>query len=571
MGFYLNSRTAYTLYKNESNKPYFVDKSHMLEELFSLVREGNNYICLTRPRRFGKTIMANMIASFFSKAYDAKPLFDRLAVAASEEYETYRNKYDVIYVPFNDVPGNCDSYAKYIQRIEQRLSKDLIKEFPDVDFEEGDALWDMLMTLYMEHPDIQIIFVLDEWDFVFHQDFVSDADKKAYLAFLRSLLKDRPYVRLAYMTGILPISSHTAYATLESVDSIVDASGESLQAVFPADASYSSGSELNMFAEYTMAKSRMFSEYFGFFDSEVDMLYERYEKQQKAPLMVSREELKRWYDGYTTPSGLRLYNPRSVVLALSNNSLDNYWTSSGPYDEMFYYIRNNVDSVRDDLALMVSGACIPAKIQEYAATSQELKTKDEIFSAMVVYGFLSYENGTVSIPNKELMDKFSDMLKKESSFGYVYRLARASEKMLRATLAGDTETMERILELAHDTEVPIFSYNHETELSAVVNLVYLSARDCYRVEREEKAGKGFVDYIFYPETPAAETGIILELKVDHSPEEAISQIKEKNYAAGFLKTAAWREGKTKRILLVGIGYDKVKKKHRCKVETVSTI
>lgn len=535
MGFYLNSMTAYTLYENESKKPYFVDKSHMLEELFPLIREGNNYICLTRPRRFGKTIMANMIASFFSKACDSRMLFDRLAVADAKAYEEYRNQYNVVHISFNDVPRDCKSYGQYIMRIEKRLGKDLAREFPDVEFDPGDALWDLFMTLYMEHPQIQFIFVLDEWDFIFHQDFVTDADKKEYLAFLRSLLKDRPYVRLAYMTGILPISK------------------------------YSSGSELNMFVEYTMAKSRMFGGYFGFSDPEVDMLYERYCKVQAPPLLVSREELKRWYDGYATPSGIRLYNPRSVVLALSSNSLDNYWTSSGPYDEIFYYIRNNVDSVRDDLALMAAGQCVPAKIQEYAATSQSLRTKEEIMSAMVVYGFLSYENGTVSIPNKELMDRFSDMLKKESSLGYVYQLARASEKMLRATLAGDTGTMEQIMELAHDMETPILSYNHETELSAVVNLVYLSARDMYRVEREEKAGKGFVDFIFYPETPAAADGMILELKVDHSPEEAINQIKEKNYMARFLGSKQ-RDGKQQRILLVGIGYDRAEKKHHCKVE-----
>ena len=108
---------------------------------------------------------------------------------------------------------------------------------------------------------------------------------------------------------------------------------------------------------------------------------------------------------------------------------------------------------------------------------------------MVVYGFLSYENGKVSIPNKELMDRFDEMLQREPSLGYVYRLARASDRMLEATLSGDVDTMAEILELAHDTEVPLLRYNNETELSAVVNLVYLSARDRYRVEREDKSGQ----------------------------------------------------------------------------------
>ena len=148
-----------------------------------------------------------------------------------------------------------------------------------------------------------------------------------------------------------------------------------------------------------------------------------------------------------------------MVLALVNNNLDNYWTSSGPYDEIFCYIRNNVDSVRDDLVLMVSGTSVPLKLQLYAATSQNLKTKEEILSAMVVYGFLSYENGAVSIPNKELMDKFADMMMRKASLGYVYQLAKESERMLKATLAGDTDTMEEILELVHDTVTPILAKN----------------------------------------------------------------------------------------------------------------
>ena len=538
MGFYLNSRAAYSLYKNEVEQPYFVDKSAMLKELFPFVQTGNKHICVTRPRRFGKTIMANMIASFFSKACDVRDIFDRLAIAEDEEYEIYRNKYHVIQISFNDVPRNCSSYNQYIDRIEKRLLKDLQMEYPEVEFDSEDAVWDSFMMLYMVHPEIQFVFVMDEWDFIFHQDFVSESDKKAYLIFLRCLLKDRPYVRLAYMTGILPISK------------------------------YSSGSELNMFAEYTMVNSRMFSEYFGFTDEEVDLLYGRYCKVQEKPFFVDREELRRWYDGYATPSGVRLYNPRSVVLALSNNNLDNYWTSSGPYDEIFYYIRNNVDSVKDDLALMVSGMSVPAKIQVYAATARNLRTKDEIFSAMVVYGFLCYENGMVSIPNKELMNHFEDMLKRENSLGYVHQLVIESERMLRATLSQDTKSMEQILELAHDTEMPILSYNHETELCAVINLVYLSARDYYRIEREEKAGKGYVDFIFYPETPLATDGIILELKVDHSPEEAIAQIKEKNYTSRFTGKTVKYAGNPKRVLLVGIGYDKKNKKHKCKVEVL---
>lgn len=539
MGTYLNSITPYTLYKSESLSPYFVDKTLMLSELFPYVSAGNRHICITRPRRFGKTIMANMISSFFQKASDSSDVFDSLAISQVDDYRRYKNQYNVIRIDFSKMPRNCDSYTQYIERIEALLIEDVKEAFPQVKINEADAVGDILESVFVQCGE-KYIFVLDEWDFIFHRDFINEIDKEKYVAFLSNLLKDRPYVVLSYMTGILPI------------------------------AKYSSGSELNMFAEFTMVNSPMFGEYFGFTDDEVDDLYRRYivecDRQHKEK-SVTRKGLRDWYNGYYTKSGERVYNPRSVVFALQFNNLANYWTSSGPYDEIYYYIRNNISDVRDDLALMISGESVTAKIQEYAATSMNLSTRDEIYSAMVVYGFLSYLNGKVCIPNRELMEKFDELLVKNESLGYVYRLAKESEKMLKATLAGDTLTMERILEFAHNTEVPLLSYNHETELSAIVNLVYLAARDSYRVEREDKAGTGYVDFIFYPYDTTADC-IILELKVDHTPDEAIAQIIDKKYALKFMPKLAGQKIYTGRILAVGIGYWKESKKHSCKVEEI---
>ena len=540
MGTYLNSITPYTLYKSESLSPYFVDKTLMLRELFPYVSAGNRHICITRPRRFGKTIMANMISSFFQKASDSSDVFDSLAISQVDDYRRYKNQYNVIRIDFSKMPRNCDSYTQYIERIEALLIEDVKEAYPQVKINEADAVGDILESVFVQCGE-KFIFVLDEWDFIFHRDFINEIDKEKYVAFLSNLLKDRPYVVLSYMTGILPI------------------------------AKYSSGSELNMFAEFTMVNSPMFGEYFGFTDDEVDDLYRRYivecDRQHKEK-SVTRKGLRDWYNGYYTKSGERVYNPRSVVFALQFNNLANYWTSSGPYDEIYYYIRNNISDVRDDLALMISGESVTAKIQEYAATSMNLSTRDEIYSAMVVYGFLSYLNGKVCIPNRELMEKFDELLVKNESLGYVYRLAKESEKMLKATLAGDTLTMERILEFAHNTEVPLLSYNHETELSAIVNLVYLAARDSYRVEREDKAGTGYVDFIFYPYDTTADC-IILELKVDHTPDEAIAQIIDKKYALKFMPKLAGQKIYTGRILAVGIGYWKESKKYSCKVEEIS--
>ncbi len=536
MGRYLDSKRPLVLYEEECAGTYFVDKSAMLEELFPLIGKGNKYLCITRPRRFGKTVMANMISAFLGRGQDSRDLFSGLAIGTSGNFDRHVNRYPVLSISMNEIPRNCSTYEQYISRLEKGLVRDLKQAWPGCVTDEDAAVWDILNDIF-EADGARFVFVIDEWDYIFHRDFVTEKDKESYLDFLRNLLKGQPYVELAYMTGILPI------------------------------AKYSSGSELNMFLEYTMVSEEKYGKYFGFTESEVDVLYGKYVEQWETA-KVSREGLRIWYDGYHTRSGERVYNPRSVSAALLNNHLGNYWTSSGPYDEIFYYIRNNIGDVRDALALLVSGLSVPVRIQEYAAVSMKITTRDEIFSAMVVYGFLSYEHGQVKIPNKELMDRFRDMLEKESSLGYVYRLAKASDRMLKATLAGDTETMTGILELVHDTESPLLSYNHETELTAVVNLVYLSARDIYRMEREDKAGIGYVDFIFYPIWDKDADGIILELKVDSTPDEAIHQIMEKKYALRFCGKLAEEPEYTGRILAVGITYDRKTKKHMCKIETI---
>ena len=532
MGFYLDSAAPKTLYRSEVKSPYFVDKSMVLKELFQFMKTRNKHICITRPRRFGKTVMTNMIAAFFTDAQDSSDIFDHLKIAKDDDYKTYLNQYKVIQINFSEMPDECEDYKKYIRRINKLLKEDLKELYPQLKLDYEDTIKDLLRKIYERTGD-EFIFVFDEWDYIFHEWFMTDRDKDEYLAFLSTLLKDQPYVKMTYMTGILPI------------------------------AKYSSGSKLNMFVEYTMASEERFSDAFGFTDSEVDELFKRYQKNTEKQ-NLTREDLRIWYDGYHTKSGERMYNPRSVVVALTNNNLGNYWTNSGPYDEIYSYIEHNVDDVRDDIALMVSGEAVPARVREYAAVSMNLSTRDEIFSAMVVYGFLTYENGKVSIPNKELMDRFGEMLQKESSMGYVYQLAKHSRKMLEATIHGDTKTMEKILEYAHNTEVPILSYNHEVELAAIVNLVYLSARDYYRVEREDKAGTGFVDFIFYPYNKEEYPGIILELKIDSTPQEAIAQINDKKYELR-LKGKLGEKG-LEQIVKVGISYNKKTKSHQCKVE-----
>lgn len=536
MGMFLNSIVPFEAYRDIAKTRYFVDKTSMLEEMITAVTvDGQKYLCITRPRRFGKSVMANMVGAFFERSVDGSELFAPLQIGSFSGFRDHLNQHDIIYIDFSRMPRDCKSYEQYIGRIQDGINGDLQEAFPELQLDIGGAVWDNLQIIF-ERTKKKFVFVMDEWDAIFHKDFATEVCKKAYMEFLRDLLKGQGYVEFSYMTGILPI------------------------------AKYSDGSELNMFKEYNMATKAKFSEYFGFVDSEVDRLYGIYLQAAENP-QISRDDLRSWYDGYYTKKGGRVYNPRSVICALADNELANYWTSSGTYDSVFGYIKDNVAEVQDDIAVMYAGGAVPCDIQEYAASSMRLETKDEIYSAMVVYGLLTYRDGAVSIPNRELMDSFAAMMKREKSLGYIYNLANVSKKMLSATLLGDTETMSKILKLAHDTESPIFSYNSEIELSAVVNLVYLAARDRYRVEREDKAGEGYVDFIFYPER-RSEDGIILELKVDDSAENAIRQIKEKNYALRFRGKVGEKAKYTGRILAVGISYSRKTKEHFCKTEVL---
>lgn len=512
--YYLNTDTQIKLYKEAVESKIFVDKSLFIEKISKNIKTGEKYVCITRPRRFGKTINANMLGAYYTKGFDSHFIFDKLAIADTEEYEKHINQYNVIHIDFSRRSDYCEKYETYISEIMETLRKDLRAAYPELAGCEYSSLSRML-----QDTQESFVFILDEWDSVFYESFMSDKDKSSFLKFLRGLLKDRPYVALAYMTGVLPI------------------------------AKYSSGSELNMFDEYDFMNDNIYDSYFGFQEDEVKKLCEEHKS-------ISYEEMKQWYDGYYTSDGKSLFNPRSVNKALVRQVCLNYWTETGPMNEIAECIEHNVDEVRGDIVKLVSGIPVEAELNGYSAIEQQLNTRDEILSAMVVYGFLSYYDGYLKIPNHELMEKFQKVLLR-NSMGEVKEIVESSKAMVEATLDRDAEKVAAILESVHDREIPFLKYNDENSLSCVVTLCYLYARKDYRVEREEKSGKGYCDYLFYPKKNG-KPAIILELKVDDSAENAIVQIKDKNYMQKIEKYSS--------VLLVGIAYNKIEKVHQCVIE-----
>lgn len=511
---YLNTNTQIVLFQDTLNSEIYVDKSLLIKKISPLIRTNGKYICITRPRRFGKTVNANMLGAYYTKGYDTHDLFQELKIAGTQGFEDYINRYNVIHIDFSVMPDFCDGYRIYLKSIIRKLQEDLTEAYPGLTGKEYAGVNEML-----QDTGDSFIFILDEWDSIFHEKYVAGEDKIHFMKFLKSLLKDKPYVDLAYMTGVLPI------------------------------AKYSSGSELNMFWEYNFMNDRTFEEHFGLTEDEVKELCGRYTS-------VSYEELKWWYDGYLMEDGRHLFNPRSVNRALVDGRCQNYWTETGPMDEVADCIEHNVDEVREDIVKMVSGIPVEADLDGYSAVEQEMNTRDEILSAMVVYGFLLYHDGYLRIPNHELMEKYQGVLSRES-MGEVKQIVDGSREMLAATLAADGRKVAEILENVHDREIPFLEYNDENALSCVITLCYLYARKDYRIEREAKGGKGYCDYLFVPKKKG-KMAIILELKVDDSPENAIDQIKQRNYMQ---RVEGYGE-----VLLVGISYRKKDKKHYCVIE-----
>ena len=534
MGNILNSTRQLQLFRGRYEGSYFVDKSEILIKLNNLIgKVDEQFICITRPRRFGKTVMTNLISSYYAKGLPSKEIFDTLKISKNEHYEEHLNQHNVISLYMSETPFECESYKDYIRFYNKKITRDLQQAFPQCEITEEKGPWDNFETIFQDTGET-FIFILDEWDSFLHSDMFNEADGRKYLDFLKNLLKDRPYVELAYMTGILPIKK------------------------------YSSGSELNMFKEYYFPTDSIYDTFFGFTTEEVKELCER---NQKNGGKIQYEDLAEWYNGYYTFDGNRLYNPRSVNSALSDNQVKDYWTETGPGSEILNLIKNNVESVRDDIVRMVSGEKIEMHLDDFTASLYNTQKKEEIFSAMIIFGYLSYHNGYLSIPNQEIMKKFQQALK-DQSLGYIAELATNSDIMLKATLDGNTAKMEELLEFVHNTEIPILQYNNEYALSCIVNLIYLNARDKYRIEREDKAGKGFADFIFYPKNPA-DTAIILELKKDDTTQHAIEQVLNKKYDTKLQEMKNGTIKHTGKVLAVGIAYDSKTGKHHCEVRDIT--
>lgn len=524
MGIFLNPDN--TNFKKAINSKIYVDKTEMIRLTNDIINTEQQNVCISRPRRFGKSMAANMLVAYYSRGCDSRELFKNYKIANDASFEQHLNRYNVIHINMTRFINNKNSMDESLQYIEEDIIDEIKEEMPDLAMPRRLTLVNVLDKVYAKYK-VSFIFIIDEWDCVF-REHKNDADaQRDYLIFLRNLLKDQSYVALTYMTGILPIKK------------------------------YGEHSALNMFTEISMTDTREYAEFTGFTEGEVKALCERFQ--------MSYEETKRWYDGYNV-NGISVYNPRSVVMSMTGGKFNNYWTSTETYEALRVYIAMDHDGLNQKITSIIAGESVTINTSKFSNDMTTFHSADDVLTLLIHLGYLTYcpinetGMGKVWVPNGEVQQEFINSIE-DGGWEPVMKAIRASEKLLSATIEGDTETVAELIEQCHQDNTSILSYNDENSLSCVISLAYYAARKDYFMIRELPTGKGYADIVFLPRKNRNVPALVIELKCDQTADTAIQQIKQKQYTDCLSEYSG-------NILLVGINYDKKEKQHTCLIEEV---
>lgn len=522
MGTYINIGNAG--FQRARNSEY-VDKSGLIAVVNSTLFTERQFSCVTRCRRFGKSMAAKMLYAYYDKSCDSRSLFADLEIVNDPSFEKHLNKYPSIYL---DMTNFVSIYKTddIVDKIDTTLLTDISKAYPDVPVEEGDRLMDYMLRVNIATGE-QIVFIIDEWDAICREFAPGTKAMDAYVGWLRRMFKSQDAMRVfagAYMTGILPIKK------------------------------YKTESALNNFIEYSMVTPRKMARFFGFTKEEVKVLAEKHGSDFG--------ELEKWYDGYQIGDEPSMFNPNSVIQAIDSDWCESYWGKTGAYDAVARYIQMNFDGLKDDVIQMLGGGRVKVNTTKFQNDMSVIESKDDVLTVLIHLGYLSYDRNKSEcyIPNKEVAGEMVNAIE-DNNWTEVVRALSASEQLLQATLDGDEEAVARGVDAAHDEHTSILSYNNENSLACVLSLAYYYARNDYFVHRELASGKGFADLVMIPRKNVSSPAIILELKYNKDADTAISQILRKQYPA---KVAEY----TGKLLLVGINYDKTAKTHQCRITRI---
>lgn len=520
MGMYLNPGNEN--FREITSANIYVDKTMMLDALNDMLGTTGKYICMSRPRRFGKTIAGNMISAYYSKGCDSSAIFEKLKIADTPGYKCNLNKYNVIKIDVNSEYQNTMDKSCLISRLTDSIRTEIKKEFPTVTLDNSDSIANCIQKVYAATGETFII-IMDEYD-VLVREQVSQELFVQFLSLLNGLFKSdtlRPAISLAYLTGILPIVR------------------DKIQ------------SKLNNFRECTILNSGKFAEYIGFTAEEVRNLCSLYN--------VDFEECRHWYDGYRQ-NGYEIYNPESVVRCMEEGRFEGYWGRTSTYAVISDMIKRNFKGTKDDVIRMMSGECIDVNVTGFMNTMDSFATRSDVFTYLIHVGYLAYDNdeGTCRIPNKEVRQEWFNAIEVNDDYAVTDEIIKSSKELLDRTIKGDEEAVAKALDVSHIHVTSNRSYNNEDALQSAVYLAYIYALNKYTVVREMTTGKGFADVCFIPYVPEI-PAMIIELKHNKTADSAIEQIRNRRYFDSL-------SGYTGNLLFVGINYDENDKSHTCKIE-----
>ena len=522
MGKYINIGNAG--FQSVRNSEY-VDKSGLIAVINNTIDSEQRFSCVSRCRRFGKSMAAMMLTAYYDHSCDSRSLFADLKIASDPSFEDYLNKYPVIYL---DMTAFVTRYhdERIIDYIERELKEDVLAAYPEIKADESADLMDLLLQINKTTGE-RFVFIIDEWDAICREFKPGTPAMDRYVSWLRRMFKavTGKYVfAFVYMTGILPIKK------------------------------YKTESALNNFCEYSMVSPGNLAQFFGFTLDETKALAEKYG--------MNFDELEKWYDGYQIGPQPSMFNPNSVIQALRNEWCESYWGKTGATDAVADYIKMNFEGLKDDIISMLAGGRCKVDPKGFKNDISEIYSRDDALTLLIHLGYLSYDRVKKEcfIPNLEVSGEMENAIRTNNWEPVVNALGK-SEQLLQATLDGDEEVVARGVDAAHDENTSILSYNNENSLACVLSIAYYYAKNDYIMYRELPSGKGFADIVLIPRKHVDSPAIILELKVNKDADSAIAQIKRKQYPA---KVAEY----TDRLLLVGINYDRDTKQHQCRIESV---
>lgn len=521
-------------YFNPGNKGFqeilqseYVDKTGLIALINNTVGTMDKLICISRPRRFGKSYAAKMLCAYYDCSCDSRKLFDDKEIARTEGYLTHLNQYHVISLDItgfiSDATGMDQPLLNVPNMIADAVHRELTESYPEL---EGKSLTDAMIGC-VEKTGKEFVFIIDEWDALIREAKGDAAVQKKYLSFLRGWFKNNSFtpkvVAAAYMTGILPIKKD------------------------------GSQSAISDFIEYPILDPDGFAEFTGFTEGEVKRLCEGHG--------MSFEEAKKWYDGYDFSNMGAIYNPYSVMLAIRKKKFGSYWRKTSAAESLMTYINMDFEGLQEIVSRLISGEEIEVDTESFENDFETFRSRDDVLTLLIHLGYLTWneESGAVRIPNEEVREEFRKILKGTNVNRKWMELISRSRKLLEDTIAGNEEAVVKAIEEIRDTQYAPTFYNDEQALRYVIKFAYIAAIDQYLKVEELPSGRGIADVVYLPKRKSMLPALVIELKWNKSSEGAIRQIKEKNYPAVL-------EVYGGEVVMVGINYDGEKKAHSCRIE-----